>query len=44
MPPPWSTSLARPKSPNLALKLTSRITLLDFTSLWTTHCSDSSWR
>ncbi|KAK6916216.1 hypothetical protein RJ641_019077 [Dillenia turbinata] len=37
-------NLANPKSPSLALKLESSITLLDFISLCSTHRSHSSCR
>ncbi|RYR65877.1 hypothetical protein Ahy_A03g011804 [Arachis hypogaea] len=38
----WSTSLASPKSPSLALNSESSMMLLDLMSLCTTHCSHSS--
>ncbi|PIN10472.1 hypothetical protein CDL12_16940 [Handroanthus impetiginosus] len=43
-PNSWYMSRARPKSPRLALKLKSSITLLDLMSLCTTHCSYSLCR
>ncbi|KAG0547410.1 hypothetical protein BDA96_01G077800 [Sorghum bicolor] len=42
--PPWSCSLASPKSPRCPAIASSRRTLLALTSRWTITCSQLLWR